>query len=113
MVALDHYSIALYTTFPFKLDCNDGDVRLMGISSSMEGRVEVCYDGVWGSVCTRAWSAADVSVTCRQLGYTDSGIYNEAVINHAYQSVFTIFFFRSYCRLVWFIWTRKWSYYSS
>ena len=55
------------------LDCEDGDIRLLGGSSSLEGRVEVCYSGVWGTVCDNQWTNADAAVTCRQLGYSSSG----------------------------------------
>ncbi len=56
------------------MDCEDGQVRLADGQSPMEGRVEMCYDGVWGTVCNRAWSKADASVVCRQLGFSSSGM---------------------------------------
>ena len=55
------------------LDCADGDIRLRGGSSSMEGRVEICYSGVWGTVCDDLFGRADAAVACRQLGFSSSG----------------------------------------
>ena len=53
--------------------CVHGDIRLMDGSSNMEGRVEVCLSGVWGTVCSNGWTAVDANVACRQLGYSGSG----------------------------------------
>ncbi|XP_052829164.1 deleted in malignant brain tumors 1 protein isoform X2 [Octopus bimaculoides] len=44
--------------------------RLNGGSNS-SGRVEIEYDGVWGTVCNQFWNASDSRVFCRQLGFED------------------------------------------
>lgn len=67
---------ALYQTFYHNLyqGCTNGDLRLIGGSNALEGRVEVCLDGVWGTICSRLWSRADAAVVCRQLGYSSAGL---------------------------------------
>ena len=48
--------------------CFHGALRLVGGRSSNEGRVEICINGVWGTVCHSGWSSSDARVVCRQLG---------------------------------------------
>ena len=48
-------------------------MRLTRGRNSLQGRVEICFDGVWGTVCSRGWNTADANVVCRQLGLSGSG----------------------------------------
>ena len=48
---------------------NVGAIRLSNGSQLNEGRVEICLDGYWGSVCNNGWDEQDALVTCRQAGY--------------------------------------------
>ena len=53
--------------------CQDGDIRLRGGRSSAEGRVEICFNNQWGTVCDDSWDAADATVVCTQLGLPSEG----------------------------------------
>ena len=57
-------------------NCTDGDVRLMDGTVSNEGRVEVCYRGIWSSLCTICM----LLLLSASNGYTEYACKKESVL---------------------------------
>ena len=55
----------------------NGTIRLVDGLSSTEGRVEICINGVWGTVCNDSWDFRDARVVCKELGLPYTGTQME------------------------------------
>lgn len=81
MCDLPVYACVLFMYVGGRENCVDNDIRLVGGENEREGVVEVCYDGVWGTICDDRlyyyyyYGRLDVStqanVICRQLGFLE------------------------------------------
>ena len=56
-------------------------IRLADGPTAYEGRLEIYYNGEWGTVCDDGWTVRDAHVVCRELGY---GQHVRTLINTVY-----------------------------
>ena len=72
------YTCASSIAHTSEADCADGDLRLVdseGSEGGDEGRLEVCVNSAWGSVCSDGFDTNEISLACEMLGgYRGSGL---------------------------------------
>ena len=66
--------------------CTYGDVQLVDGSNQYEGRVEVCINDQWGTVCDNSWGTTDATTVCKQLGYA----YTSSTISIIHSLIFYV-----------------------
>ena len=55
-------------------DCVEGEVRLINGEDESEGRIELCINHAWGTICgSHHWATTDSNVVCKQLGHMELG----------------------------------------
>ena len=57
-------------------NCSHGELRLVGGENNTLGRVEVCINNAWGTVCNSRFGTNDARVICKQLGFSNIGNNN-------------------------------------
>ena len=63
-----YYFDVMHTLSIETAKCTDMSARLVNGSSSLNGRLEVCFYGRWGTVCDDQFGSSSAMVACRQLG---------------------------------------------
>lgn len=79
-------------------------MRLIGGVNITEGRLEVCVDGLWGTVCNDGVNEGDkfdknaARVVCRQLGFPESSKLFQIIISFACINDYSLYLHQPYQR---------------
>lgn len=71
-------------------NCGHGDIRLVDGEVDYKGRVEMCYNNIWGTVCHDNWDYRDAVVVCHQLGYSGQKLHKKNEQSQCKKSEFTM-----------------------
>ena len=75
------YCIYFVATIEAPVNCTEGEIRLYGGSKPNEGKLHMCINKAWGTVCLNSyWSNNDANVACHELGYSANGLFNCKII---------------------------------
>lgn len=79
-------------------DCYKSHIRLVGGRKKYEGRLEVLYQGRWGTVCNRNFDMNDANVACRQLGFKSAIVVRHNINRYYGRTSAPIYLSRMQCR---------------
>ena len=65
-------------------------MRLRGSSVDYAGRVEICVERTWTSICDKSWDFLDSQVVCRDLGYSPYGMKTNPALTKLYRYAFVL-----------------------
>ena len=68
-----HHNAILLTYLEIPGNCTSGELRVRGGTNPREGRVEICINRAWGTICDTLWDYREAQVVCRQLGFPSIG----------------------------------------
>lgn len=55
-------------------DCTNGDISLIDGPNVREGRVQICLNKAWGTVCNTRFSDEDAAIACLSMEFEKIGI---------------------------------------
>ena len=64
------------------VNCDEGAIRLADGDIQQQGRVEICIDGIWSTICATNWDNSNAFVVCKQLGFAASGELHPIPLYH-------------------------------
>ena len=72
----------------------NGQLRVTGGTDNTNGRLEVCTDGTWGTVCDDFFDNQDAKVACRQLGLPTGSMFELTPFLYIFQNIILLSFYR-------------------
>ena len=57
----------------------DSAVRLIDGINKLEGRVEIQYQGIWGTICDDGWDDIKATIVCKELGFLNGTATQQAL----------------------------------
>ena len=83
-MVIQPYKNAVNIIYAMNIECSPGEIRLVNGNDTHgnEGRVEICFKGLWGTVCHDSWDYRDAEVVCRQLGFGSTGRISMYPLNY-------------------------------